>query len=445
MEKENRQTKNQKARQLGSAIQMQAGILSVPDQPIIPFIEGDGIGRDIWRAVQPLIDRAIEITYQGKRKIQWLEVLAGEKAFNETGEWLPQETLDAFKQYSVSIKGPLTTPVGGGIRSLNVTLRKTLDLYVCLRPLHYYKGVPSPVKYPEWVDMVVFRENTEDLYAGIEFQQGTAEYDRFKQILAEEFPQAYEKIRFPDTVNFSIKPISQEGTARLVRAAIQWSLDHKRKKVTLVHKGNIMKFTEGAFCAWGYDLAEKEFPEQVFTHRQYMRILKEDGEAAAEAAMQQAKNSGKLIINDIIADIVFEQTITDPLSFDVLATPNLNGDYLSDGLSAQVGGVGIAPGGNINFVTGVAVFEATHGTAPKFADKDVVNPCSLLLSSVMMLQYLGWNEAGQLMLDAMEKTIQSGRVTFDFHHLLPGSTQVKTSEFAQAIADAMPGINQHNH
>ena len=439
MQSVDRQQRNQQARQAGSAIQMQAGTLSVPNQPIIPFIEGDGIGRDIWRAVQPMIDRAVALAYKGNRKIQWLEMLAGEKAFNETGEWLPQETLDAFKTYTVSIKGPLTTPVGGGIRSLNVTIRKALDLYVCLRPLKYYQGVPSPVKHPELVDMVVFRENTEDLYAGIEFQQGTSDYDEFKQILADKFPQAYEKIRFPDTVNFSLKPISQEGTARLVRAAIQWALDHNRKKVTLVHKGNIMKFTEGAFCAWGYDLAEAEFGDQVFTHRTYMGILKTEGEAAAEAALQTAKDSGKLIINDIIADIVFEQTITNPANFDVLATPNLNGDYLSDGLSAQVGGVGIAPGGNINYDTGVAVFEATHGTAPKFADKDVVNPCSLLLSSVMMLQYLGWDEAAQLMLNAMEKTIQSGHVTFDFHHLLPGSTQVKTSEFGRAIVDAMQG------
>jgi len=437
MSKIDRQEMNHRALTHGSAITMQQGHLSVPDQPIIPFIEGDGIGRDIWRAVQPLLDQAVDLAYQGKRKIYWLEVLAGEKAFQMTGEWLPQETLDAFDTYRVSIKGPLTTPVGGGIRSLNVTLRKALDLYVCMRPLKYYQGVPSPVKHPEWVDMVVFRENTEDLYAGIEFLQGTPEHDRFSAMLKTEFPESYEKIRFPETTNYSLKPISQQGTARLVRAAIQWGLENKRKKVTLVHKGNIMKFTEGYFCSWGYDLAEKEFSDQVFTHRQYMQIMKDQGESAAEAAKKTADTAGKLYINDIIADIVFEQTITNPANFDILATPNLNGDYLSDGLAAQVGGMGIAPGGNINFDTGIAVFEATHGTAPKFADKDVVNPCSLLLSAVMMFNYLGWQEAGQILLDGLEKTVQAGRVTFDFHHLMPGSSMVKTSEFGQAIADAM--------
>ncbi len=437
MSKTDRKEMNQQALTHGSAITMQQGGLSVPDQPIIPFIEGDGIGRDIWRAVQPLLDQAVDLAYHGKRKIYWLEVLAGEKAFQASGEWLPKETLDALEKYRVSIKGPLTTPVGGGIRSLNVALRKTLDLYVCMRPLKYYQGVPSPVKHPELMDMVVFRENTEDLYAGIEFLQGTPEHDRFSSMLKTEFPEAYEKIRFPETTNYSLKPISQQGTARLVRAAINWGLINKRKKITLVHKGNIMKFTEGYFSIWGYDLAEKEFPEQVFTQRQVDQILKNQGESAANEAKQQAEEAGKLFINDIIADIVFEQTITNPVNFDILATPNLNGDYLSDGLAAQVGGMGIAPGGNINFDTGIAVFEATHGTAPKFADKDVVNPCSLLLSAVMMFNYLGWQEAGQILLEGLEKTVQAGRVTFDFHHLMPGSSMVKTSEFGQAIADAM--------
>ncbi|MBI9047957.1 MAG: NADP-dependent isocitrate dehydrogenase [Anaerolineaceae bacterium] len=437
MSQNDRQEKNKQTLQDGSIISIQNGQLKVPDQPILPFIEGDGIGRDIWRAVQPLLDTAVELAYHGKRKIQWLEVLAGEKAFNETGEWLPKETLKAFNTYLVSIKGPLTTPVGGGIRSLNVAIRKELDLYVCLRPLKYYTGVPSPVKHPELVDMVVFRENTEDIYTGIEFKQGTEEHEKFSAMLEKEFPMEFAKIRFPQTANYSLKPVSKEGTERLVRAAIQWALDNNRKKVTLVHKGNIMKFTEGYFRSWGYELADREFRDKIFTQLQYQKIVKADGEEAGNQAWQAAEDAGKLIINDIIADIVFEQTITNPAGFDVLATMNLNGDYLSDGLSAQVGGVGIAPGGNINYDTGVSVFEATHGTAPKFADKDVVNPCSLLLSAVMLFQYMNWQEAGDLMIKGIEKTIQSGKVTFDFHHLMPGSTCVKTSEFGQAIADAM--------
>jgi isocitrate dehydrogenase len=437
MSNKDRQEKNQKAINSGALISMQEGQLVVPDHPVIPFIEGDGIGRDIWRAAQPVLDEAVNLAFNGERKIQWLEVLAGEKAFNETGEWLPQETLDAFRKYLVSIKGPLTTPVGGGIRSLNVALRKELDLFVCLRPLKYYEGVPSPVKHPELVDMVVFRENTEDIYTGIEFKQGDDAYDKFSAMLEEYFPEEFKKIRFPGTANYSLKPVSREGTERLVRAAIQWALDNHRKKVTLVHKGNIMKFTEGHFRIWGYELAEREFADQIFTQLQYQEIVKAEGEEAGNNAWKAAEESGKLIINDIIADIVFEQTITNPADFDVLATMNLNGDYLSDGLSAQVGGVGIAPGGNINFNTGVSVFEATHGTAPKFADKDMVNPCSLLLSAVMMLRYMGWLEAADLVIKGIEKTIASGKVTFDFHHLMPGSTLVKTSEFGQAITAAM--------
>ncbi len=413
------------------------GVLEVPNFPIIPFIEGDGIGPDVWRAAVRVIDASIQKAYQGERKISWLEVLAGKKAFDTCGQWLPDETIAAFKKYLVGIKGPLTTPVGGGIRSLNVAIRKALDLYVCMRPVKYYPGVPSPVKNPEKVDMVIFRENTEDIYTGIEFEEGSAENKRFKALLEEHFPEEFAKIRFPDTAAIGLKPVSIEGTTRLVRAAIQWALDNHRKSVTLVHKGNIMKFTEGAFRNWGYDLAETEFGEYVYTQREWQKKKLDSGEAVADAEKNLALSSGKIYIKDIIADIALEQTITQPESFDVLATLNLNGDYLSDALAAQVGGVGIAPGGNINFEAGFAVFEATHGTAPIFANQNIVNPSSLILSGEMMLRYLGWNEAADLILSGLQTTIQEKTVTFDFHRLMEDAKLVKTSEFADAIIENM--------
>jgi len=417
----------------GEKIRMERGQLMVPDQPIIPFVEGDGTGRDIWRASQRVFDAAVEKAYGGKRKIHWLEVLAGEKAFQQTGNWLPEETLAAFREYLVGIKGPLTTPVGGGIRSLNVALRKALDLYVCLRPVRYFKGVPSPVRRPEDVDMVIFRENTEDIYTGIEFELGSEANQRFKALLQENFPQEYQKIRFPGTAAFSLKPISKEGTYRLVRAALRYALQYKRRSVTLVHKGNIMKFTEGAFRNWGYELAEQEFGDQVYTWAQWERTKAEKGEEAANAEQDAALKAGKLLVKDVIADIVFQQTITRARDFDVLATMNLNGDYLSDALAAQVGGIGIAPGGNINYDTGHAVFEATHGTAPKYADKDMVNPGSVILSGEMMLRYMGWNEAADLIIRGMEGAIQAKTVTYDFHRLMEGATLLKCSEFGDAV------------
>uniref|UniRef100_A0A7C4Q359 Isocitrate dehydrogenase [NADP] n=1 Tax=Bellilinea caldifistulae TaxID=360411 RepID=A0A7C4Q359_9CHLR len=419
--------------QSGEKIRMERGQLMVPDQPIIPFVEGDGTGRDIWRASQRVFDAAVEKAYGGKRKIHWLEVLAGEKAFQQTGNWLPEETLAAFREYLVGIKGPLTTPVGGGIRSLNVALRKALDLYVCLRPVRYFKGVPSPVRRPEDVDMVIFRENTEDIYTGIEFELGSEANQRFKALLQENFPQEYQKIRFPGTAAFSLKPISKEGTYRLVRAALRYALQYKRRSVTLVHKGNIMKFTEGAFRNWGYELAEQEFGDQVYTWAQWERTKAEKGEEAANAEQDAALKAGKLLVKDVIADIVFQQTITRARDFDVLATMNLNGDYLSDALAAQVGGIGIAPGGNINYDTGHAVFEATHGTAPKYADKDMVNPGSVILSGEMMLRYMGWNEAADLIIRGMEGAIQAKTVTYDFHRLMEGATLLKCSEFGDAV------------
>ena len=419
--------------QSGEKIRMEGGQLMVPDQPIIPFVEGDGTGRDIWRASQRVFDAAVEKAYGGKRKIHWLEVLAGEKAFQQTGNWLPEETLAAFREYLVGIKGPLTTPVGGGIRSLNVALRKALDLYVCLRPVRYFKGVPSPVRRPEDVDMVIFRENTEDIYTGIEFELGSQANQRFKALLQENFPQEYQKIRFPGTAAFSLKPISKEGTYRLVRAALRYALQYKRRSVTLVHKGNIMKFTEGAFRNWGYELAEQEFGDQVYTWAQWERTKAEKGEEAANAEQDAALKAGKLLVKDVIADIVFQQTITRARDFDVLATMNLNGDYLSDALAAQVGGIGIAPGGNINYDTGHAVFEATHGTAPKYADKDMVNPGSVILSGEMMLRYMGWDEAADLIIRGMEGAIQAKTVTYDFHRLMEGATLLKCSEFGDAV------------
>ncbi len=421
----------------GEKIQIKNGELQVPDNPIIPFIEGDGTGRDIWRASVRMLDAAVEKAYGGKRKLVWMEVYAGEKAFDNFDSWLPEETLQAFREFLVGIKGPLTTPVGGGIRSLNVALRKELDLYVCLRPVRWFEGVPSPVKAPEDVDMVVFRENTEDIYTGIEFENGTPENEKFKQVLKENFPKEFEKIRFPDSSGIGLKPVSVEGTERLVRAAIKWALENKRKSVTLVHKGNIQKFTEGAFRNWGYDLAEREFGDKVYTWRQWDVTKEAEGEDAANKEQSAALDAGKLLIKDVIADIVFQQTITRAKEFDVLATMNLNGDYLSDALAAQAGGIGIAPGGNINYVTGHAIFEATHGTAPKYADKDVVNPGSVALSGEMMLRHLGWHEAADLLIKGMSGAIAAKTVTYDFHRMMDGATKLSTSEFGDAVIQHM--------
>jgi isocitrate dehydrogenase len=421
----------------GEKIIMRNHRLEVPQHPILPFVEGDGTGRDIWRASQRVFDAAVEKAYGGKRKIMWVEVLAGEKAYNQLGTWLPDETVQAFREYLVGIKGPLTTPIGGGFRSLNVALRKALDLYVCLRPVRYFNGVPSPVKRPQDVDMVIFRENTEDIYTGIEFEYGTEENRKFKQLLKENFPQEFAKIRFPETAGIGLKPVSKEGTARLVRAAIQYALDYQRRSVTLVHKGNIMKYTEGAFRNWGYEVAEAEFGEQVYSWAQWERTKAAYGEDVANAEQEAALKEGKLLIKDVIADIVFQQTITRAREFDVLATMNLNGDYLSDALAAQVGGIGIAPGGNINYETGHAVFEATHGTAPKYADKDMVNPGSVILSGEMMLRYMGWKEAADLIVKGMEGAIAAKTVTYDFHRLMEGATLLKCSEFGEAIVKHM--------
>jgi isocitrate dehydrogenase len=421
----------------GEKIKIENGVLQVPDNPILPFIEGDGTGRDIWRASKRVFDAAVEKAYLGKRTIAWIEVFAGEKAFNKFGTWLPEETIDTFQEYLVGIKGPLTTPIGGGIRSLNVALRKALDLYVCLRPVRYYLGVPSPVNHPEYVDMVVFRENTEDIYTGIEFEHGTDEDEKFKKLLKSNFPEEYNKIRFPETAGFAIKPVSQEGTARLVRAAIRYGLDNNRRSVTLVHKGNIMKYTEGSFRNWGYEVAEAEFGDQVYTWSQWNRTVETSGEEAANREQEEALKAGKLLVKDVIADIVFQQTITRAREFDVIATMNLNGDYLSDALAAQVGGIGIAPGGNINYTTGHAIFEATHGTAPKYADKDVVNPGSVILSGEMMFRYMGWHEAADLIVKGMEGAVADKTVTYDFHRLMEGATKLSTSEFGMAVIERM--------
>jgi isocitrate dehydrogenase len=421
----------------GEKITISNGVLNVPDNPIIPFIEGDGTGPDIWRASVRVFDAAVEKAYGGKRKLHWMEVFAGQKPYDKWGEWLPDETVQAFEEFLVGIKGPLTTPIGGGIRSLNVALRKLLDLYACVRPVAYYKGVPSPVLHPEYVDMVIFRENTEDIYAGIEFENGTAESDKFKAMLQEQFPEEYGKMRFPDTAGIGLKPVSVEGTERIVRAAINYALKYNRKSVTLVHKGNIMKFTEGAFRNWGYDLAEREFGDKIYTWAQWDRTKAEKGEEAANAEQSAALEAGKLLVKDVIADIVFQQTITRARDFDILATMNLNGDYLSDALAAQIGGIGIAPGGNINYDTGAAIFEATHGTAPKYADKDVVNPGSVILSGEMMFRYMGWDEVADLIIDGMEKAIAAKHVTYDFHRLMDGATKLKTSEFADEIIKHM--------
>src|SRR6201991_2218042 len=417
----------------GAKISIRDGKLTVPDNPIIPFIEGDGTGPDIWRASVRVMDAAVQKAYGGKRKIHWMEVLAGEKANKQLNTWLPDETVAACREYLVSIKGPLTTPVGGGIRSLNVALRQMLDLYVCLRPVRWFKGVPSPVKAPEKVDMVIFRENTEDIYAGIEFEAGSVDNKKFLELFKQTFPKQYGKIRFPNTSGIGIKPVSQEGTERLFRAAVKYAIDNKRKSVTIVHKGNIMKYTEGAFRNWSYALAEKEFPGQTYSWEQWERTKAAKGEKAANEEQDAAKQAGKIIIKDAIADITLQQVLTRPEEFDVIATMNLNGDYLSDALAAQVGGIGIAPGGNVNYVTGHAVFEATHGTAPKYANLDKVNPGSVILSGEMMLRYMGWTEAADAIISAMDKVITAKTVTYDFARLMDGAKEVKCSEFADQL------------
>ncbi len=415
----------------GERITFEHGKLNVPDHPIIPFIEGDGTGPDIWNATVRVIDAAVEKTYKGSKKIHWYEIFAGEKAYNRYDEWAPQDTFDAVRYYRVAIKGPLTTPVGGGIRSLNVMLRQVLDLYTCLRPVRYFQGVPSPVKHPEYVDMVVFRENSEDIYAGIEWEAGSEEVKKLITILQEEF--GVTKIRFPETSAIGIKPISIEGTERLVRAAIDYAIKHNRKSVTLVHKGNIMKFTEGGFKNWGYALAEKEFGGQTFTWLQYDRIKAEQGVDAANKAQEEALAAGKILVKDVICDAFLQQILTRPKEYDVIATMNLNGDYLSDAMAAQVGGIGIAPGANINYDSGHAIFEATHGTAPKYAGLDKVNPGSLLLSAVLMLEHLEWQAAADKIVEAMTTTIQQKIVTYDFARLMEGAQEVKCSEFADAL------------
>ena len=417
----------------GEPIVLKDGRMIVPDHPVLPFIEGDGTGPDIWRASVRVLDAAVSRAYGGKRRIGWLEVLAGQKAFDATGSWLPDETLEAFRTYLVGIKGPLTTPIGGGIRSLNVALRQILDLYVCLRPVRWFQGVPSPVKAPEKVDMVIFRENTEDIYAGIEFQAGSPEAAKVLAFLEKEFPSSYKKVRFPATSGIGFKPVSQEGSERLIRSAIQYAIAQKRKSVTLVHKGNIMKFTEGAFRNWGYALAEREFAASVYTWEQWERTRAAKGEEAANAEQKAALSTGRVLIKDAIADITLQQVLTRPDEFDVIATLNLNGDYLSDALAAQVGGIGIAPGGNINYLTGHAVFEATHGTAPKYANLDRVNPGSVILSGEMMLRYMGWNEAADLVLRGMDGAIGARTVTYDFARQMQGATEVKCSAFGDAI------------
>jgi isocitrate dehydrogenase len=417
----------------GQKITIANGKLVVPDQPIVPFIEGDGTGPDIWRASVRVMDAAVQKAYGGKRKIHWMEVYAGQKSNDLYNTWLPEETVQACRDYLVSIKGPLTTPIGGGIRSLNVALRQMLDLYVCLRPVRWFKGVPSPVKAPEKVDMTIFRENTEDIYAGIEFEAGSADNKKFLELFQQAFPKQYAKIRFPNTSGIGIKPVSQEGTQRLFRAAIEYAIANKRKSVTIVHKGNIMKFTEGGFRNWSYELAEKEFADKTYSWDQWERTKAAKGEKAANEEQDAAKKAGKIIIKDAIADITLQQVLTRPDEFDVIATMNLNGDYLSDALAAQVGGIGIAPGGNINYMTGHAVFEATHGTAPKYANQDKVNPGSVILSGEMMLRYMGWVEAADAIITAMDKTIGQKTVTYDFARLMEGAKEVKCSEFGDAL------------
>jgi isocitrate dehydrogenase len=455
----------------GKKITIKGGRLQVPDEPIIPFVEGDGTGRDIWRASARVFDAAVQKAYGGKRKIHWMEVYAGEKSFKRFQSWLPDETVQAFTEFLVGIKGPLTTPIGGGIRSLNVALRKALDLYVCQRPVRYFSGAPSPVKHPEYVDMVIFRENTEDIYTGIEFQYGTEENEKFKSLLEQNFPKEFAKIRFPGTAAFGVKPVSAEGTSRLVRAAIRWALANGRKSVNIVHKGNIMKFTEGAFRDWGYQVAKEEFRAEIVTERETWMLgnkekqpdltaeanarmtdpgyemMTPDKQAEIRAEVEAAlalwpthgdgKWKSKLLIKDSIADVTLQFVLIRPRDYDVIATPNLNGDYLSDALAAQVGGMGIAPGANINYETGHAIFEATHGTAPKYADLDKVNPGSVILSGEMMLRYLGWSEAAALIIKGMGGAINAKTVTYDFARLMDGAAEVKCSEFGEAVVRHM--------
>ena len=408
---------------MGEKISIANGVLNVPANPVIPYIEGDGIGPDIWAASVRVFDAAVEKAYDGKRKVEWLEVLAGQKAFDQTGSWLPDVTVDTFKEYHIGIKGPLTTPVGGGIRSINVALRQILDLYVCLRPVKYFAGVPSPVKAPELIDMVIFRENTEDIYAGIEFKEGDAETKEFIAYLKDNYPEKYAKIRFPECTGIGIKPVSRDGTQRLVKSAIDYALANKRKSVTLVHKGNIMKFTEGAFRDWGYEVSRESYNGVDIDGGPWQVIKGEDGH--------------EVIVKDCIADAFLQQILTRPKEYDVIATLNLNGDYVSDALAAQVGGIGIAPGGNINYSTGIGIFEATHGTAPKYAGQDKVNPSSVILSGEMMFRYMGWTEVADLILSATEKTISAKTVTYDFHRLMAGATLLKCSEFADALIKNM--------
>jgi isocitrate dehydrogenase len=421
----------------GEPITIANGTLQVPDRPIIPFIEGDGTGPDIWRASVRVFEAAVRKAYGGRRALAWKEVLAGQRAFDATGNWLPDETVEAFRRYLVGIKGPLTTPVGGGVRSLNVALRQILDLYVCLRPVRWFPGVPSPVRHPDRVDMSIFRENTEDIYAGVEWEAGSEGAKKVLAFLKQEFPKSYDKVRFPDTSAVGLKPVSKEGTERLIRAAIVYALTHKRRSVTIVHKGNIMKFTEGGFRAWSYGVAEGEFGDRTYTWLQWGRTKEARGEEAANAEQRAALASGKLLVKDVIADIALQQVLTRPDEFDVIATLNLNGDYLSDALAAQVGGIGIAPGGNINYVTGHAVFEATHGTAPKYANLDRVNPGSVVLSGEMMFRYMGWTEAADLIIKGMEGAIGSRMVTYDFARLMDDATEVSTTRFGDAIIEHM--------
>ena len=414
---------------------MKEGKLVVPSCVTIPFIEGDGVGAELTPACQKIVNEAVKLAYKGERSVEWMEVLAGEKAYKQTGEWLPEATMEAFREYLIGIKGPLTTPVGGGIRSLNVALRQTLDLYVCLRPVRWFKGVVSPLKDPQKVDMHIFRENTEDIYAGIEWEQGTPEAQKFYAFLRDEM--GVKKVRFPETSSFGVKPVSVEGTQRLVRAAIEYALQHHLPSVTLVHKGNIMKYTEGGFKRWGYEVAEKEFAEQTFTMNYYQQLKKELGEESAKAALAEASNKGKLIVKDCIADAFLQNTLLNPEDYSVIATLNLNGDYVSDQLAAMVGGIGIAPGANINYHTGHAIFEATHGTAPDIAGKNMANPCSLLLSSVMMLEYMGWNEAAALIVAALEESFAAGEATVDLARFMPDGTPLGTEEFAQRIVERL--------
>jgi isocitrate dehydrogenase len=421
----------------GERISIENGRLQVPDHPIIPFIEGDGTGPDIWRASVRVFEAAVEKAYGGAKKIVWKEVLAGQRAFDDSRNWLPDETVEAFRHYLVGIKGPLTTPVGGGMRSLNVALRQILDLYVCLRPVRWFKGVPSPVRTPEKVNMTIFRENTEDIYAGVEWEAGSEGAKKVLAFLKQEFPKSFEKVRFPETSAIGLKPVSREGTERLMRSAIEYAIANKSRNVTIVHKGNIMKFTEGGFRAWSYALAEREFGSETYTWEQWGRTKAASGEEAANAEQKQALVSGRILIKDVIADIALQQVLTRPDEFDVIATLNLNGDYLSDALAAQVGGIGIAPGGNINYLTGHAVFEATHGTAPKYANLDKVNPGSVILSGEMMFRYMGWTAAADLIIKGMDGAIGSRQVTYDFARLMEGATEVSTTKFGDIIIEHM--------